>query len=38
MDITERKRVEKEAMEQRDELFHLSRVTSLGELSGVPRT
>ncbi len=34
MDITERKRAEKEAMEQRDELFHLSRVTSLGQLSG----
>ena len=34
MDITERKRVEKEAMEQRDELFHLSRVASLGQLSG----
>ena len=34
MDITERKRVEKEVTEQRDELFHLSRVTSLGQLSG----
>ncbi len=34
MDITERKRAEKEAMEQRDELFHLSRVASLGQLSG----
>jgi len=34
MDITERKRAEKEATEQRDELFHLSRVTSLGQLSG----
>ena len=34
IDITERKRAEKEAMEQRDELFHLSRVASLGQLSG----
>jgi PAS domain S-box-containing protein len=34
MDITERKRAEKEAMGQRDELFHLSRVVSLGQLSG----
>jgi PAS domain S-box-containing protein len=34
MDITERRRGEKEAMEQRDELFHLSRVASLGQLSG----
>lgn len=34
MDITERKRVEKDVMEQRDELFHLSRVASLGQLSG----
>jgi len=25
MDVTERKQAEKEAMEQRDELFHLSR-------------
>ena len=33
MDITERKRAEKEAMEQRDELFHLARVASLGQLS-----
>ena len=34
MDITERRQAEREAMEQRDELFHLSRVASLGELSG----
>jgi two-component system, LuxR family, sensor kinase FixL len=34
MDVTERKRAEKEAMQQRDELFHLSRVASLGQLSG----
>src|SRR5207247_8493116 len=34
MDVTERKQAEKEAMEQRDELFHLSRVASLGQLSG----
>src|SRR5437773_241975 len=34
MDVTERKQAEKEAMEQRDELFHLSRVATLGELSG----
>src|SRR6266576_14826 len=33
MDVTERKRAEKEAMGQRDELFHLSRVASLGQLS-----
>ncbi len=33
-DITEQRRLEKEAMEQRDELFHLSRVASLGQLSG----
>src|SRR5881275_2132228 len=34
MDVTERKQAEKEAMEQRDELFHLSRVATLGQLSG----
>jgi two-component system, LuxR family, sensor kinase FixL len=34
MDITERRRAEEEAMEWRDELFHLSRVSSLGQLSG----
>src|SRR5438876_3285671 len=34
MDVTEGKQAEKEAMEQRDELFHLSRVASLGQLSG----
>lgn len=34
IDITQRKRAEREAMEQRDELFHLSRVSSLGQLSG----
>lgn len=33
-DITEQRRLEKEAVEQRDELFHLSRVASLGQLSG----
>ncbi|MES2470259.1 MAG: PAS domain S-box protein [Verrucomicrobiota bacterium] len=33
-DITEQRRLEKEAIEQRDELFHLSRVASLGQLSG----
>src|SRR5438477_2116238 len=33
MDVTERKQAEKEAMEQRDELFHLSRVATLGQLS-----
>jgi len=33
MDVTERKQAEKEAMEQRNELFHLSRVASLGQLS-----
>ncbi|HSE43915.1 MAG TPA: PAS domain S-box protein, partial [Gemmatimonadales bacterium] len=33
-DVTERKRVELEAQEQRRELAHLSRVASLGELSG----
>ncbi len=33
-DITDRKRMEAEAHEQRDELAHLSRVTSLGLLSG----
>src|SRR5437660_826780 len=33
MDVTERKRAENEAMEQRNELFHLSRVASLGQLS-----
>src|SRR6266550_260395 len=33
MDVTERKQAEKEAMGQRDELFHLSRVASLGQLS-----
>jgi PAS domain S-box-containing protein len=34
MDVTKRKRAERETMEQRDELFHLSRVASLGQLSG----
>src|SRR6266576_3055581 len=34
MDVTERKQAENEAMEQRNELFHLSRVASLGQLSG----
>src|SRR5881398_1247451 len=34
MDVTKRKQAEKEAMEQRDELFHLSRVATLGQLSG----
>src|SRR5438874_1431421 len=34
MDVTERKQAEKEVMEQRDELFHLSRVATLGQLSG----
>lgn len=33
-DITERRRMEAEVNEQRDELTHLSRVTSLGLLSG----
>ncbi len=33
-DVTERKRAEHEAQEQRRELTHLSRVASLGELSG----
>jgi signal transduction histidine kinase len=34
MDVTERKRAETEAAEQRNELFHLSRVATLGQLSG----
>jgi signal transduction histidine kinase/ABC-type uncharacterized transport system substrate-binding protein len=34
LDITERKQAEMEAMRQRNELAHLSRVTLLGELSG----
>jgi PAS domain S-box-containing protein len=33
-DITARKRAEREALQQRNELAHLSRVTMLGELSG----
>src|SRR5207249_133857 len=33
MDVSKRKQAEKEAIEQRDELFHLSRVASLGQLS-----
>ncbi|HEU5154914.1 MAG TPA: PAS domain S-box protein [Gemmatimonadales bacterium] len=33
-DVTDRKRAEQEAQEQRRELAHLSRVASLGELSG----
>jgi PAS domain S-box-containing protein len=33
-DITDRKRAENEAQQQRQELAHLSRVTMLGELSG----
>jgi len=34
IDITERKRAELEAARQRSEMAHLSRVTTLGELSG----
>lgn len=34
LDITERKRLELEAVRQRDELTHLSRIAMLGELSG----
>lgn len=34
VDITELRLAERERMEERDELFHLSRVTSLGQLSG----
>jgi len=34
VDITERKRAEREGLRQRSELAHLSRVTMLGELSG----
>jgi two-component system sensor kinase FixL len=34
IDITERRQAEREALEQRDELFHLARVSSLGQLSG----
>ena len=34
LDVTERKRAEKEAAERRNELAHLSRVAMLGELSG----
>jgi C4-dicarboxylate-specific signal transduction histidine kinase len=34
MDITERKEAEEQAARQRNELAHLSRVTTLGELSG----
>jgi two-component system, LuxR family, sensor kinase FixL len=34
VDITERRRIEREAVRQRDELAHLSRVAMLGELSG----
>jgi len=34
IDITERKRAEMEMLRQRNELTHLSRVTSLGQLSG----
>jgi signal transduction histidine kinase len=34
LDITERRRLEREAADQRDELVHLSRVAALGELSG----
>ncbi len=34
VDITERRRVERAAARQRDELAHLSRVAMLGELSG----
>ena len=34
VDITQRKRVDREAARQRDELAHLSRVAMLGELSG----
>ncbi len=34
LDVTERKRAEMEAQQNRDELTHLSRVTMLGELSG----
>jgi PAS domain S-box-containing protein len=34
IDISERKRAEQEAARQRNEMAHLSRVTTLGELSG----
>ena len=34
VDITERRRVERTTIRQRDELAHLSRVAMLGELSG----
>jgi two-component system, LuxR family, sensor kinase FixL len=34
MDVTERKQAEREIAEQRDKLAHLSRVTTLGEISG----
>jgi two-component system sensor kinase FixL len=34
VDVTERRRIEREAARQRDELAHLSRVAMLGELSG----
>ena len=34
IDITERRRLEREAARQRDEVAHLSRVAMLGELSG----
>jgi PAS domain S-box-containing protein len=34
VDITERRRLEREAARQRDEVAHLSRVAMLGELSG----
>ena len=34
IDISERRRVEQEAAQQRKELAHLARVTTLGELSG----
>jgi C4-dicarboxylate-specific signal transduction histidine kinase len=34
VDVSERRRAEREAARQRDELAHLARVTTLGELSG----
>jgi two-component system, LuxR family, sensor kinase FixL len=34
MDISERRRVERELIQQRDELTHLSRVAALGEMAG----
>jgi len=34
IDITERKQAELEIVQQRNEVAHLSRVTTLGEISG----